>query len=432
MSTNDEAAMMASCRSTDHQGGVNNGASSTISLVVGANRQRFEVQEDIICSRCPFFLNAFTGNFIESKTKTFTFPDDDPDQFAELCKWLESNSLYDVQAKPTWIWLARTWLFGDKYHIDELQNEVIDAIHTKFAAHEEGVNISFEALDYVAETTFPRSPLRRIFADMLTNGISLQQLPSRLENIPTEFLQDMCLALKTTISQNGPTNTSLLTNPISTYYISSASCKATAMPKPVNPSEMLTSIHCDGPDCRHKTEPIRDILHFCSNHNLTLCDDCRHSHRGHRKKMISLTTGPYRSAITGERATIIDGQLNDHGFYCDGPDCCLKGEARASFERSEHWVLMSGDRYHCLQCYNIDYCSVCIRGPLKCKDEGHIFLRIRPTFARKVPLTEDVTIKAKRERAHKGLCWRCGDDGHGTKDCDAKKAVLGADVEVEE
>lgn len=407
--------------------------SSTVKLIVGPDQQLFEIQDDLLCSRCPFFLNAFSGNFIESKTKTFTFPDDDPARFSDLCEWLKNGSLKDIRADQTWIWLAKSWLFADKYHIDALQNEIIDAIHAKYAARRDGVNISYDTLEYVIENTSPLSALRRIFADMLTNGISLQQLPNRMESVPVEFLLDMCLALKTTLSRNGPTNTSLLTHPISTYYVSSSSCKATARPKTPDPSEAPAYIHCVGPECLEKDEPqpIRETLHICSNHNVTLCDDCRHTHRRHRKKMISLTSPPYRSAITGERATIIDGHMNDHGFYCDGPDCEGQGHGRESIDRSEHWAILSCDRYHCLDCDNIDYCTLCIRGPLKCKDDGHRMLRIRPTYARKIPLTEEVAITAKQERSQKGLCWRCGGE-HGTLNCQAKEPVVGPDVEVED
>ena len=155
---------------------------STIKLVVGPGEQTFEIREGLICSRCPFFFNAFSGSFLEAQTKVLTFPDDDPERFKELQAWLDNGTTPNPQR--SWIALCKIWLFADKYHIDHLQNLVIDALHSKFAAHEEGINISFETLDFVAENTFSRSPLRRLFADMLTNGISLQQLPSRMESIP--------------------------------------------------------------------------------------------------------------------------------------------------------------------------------------------------------------------------------------------------------
>ena len=415
------------------------GNGSIIKLIVGPNAHEIEVDEGLICSRCPFFLNALTGNFVESQTKTFTFPDDEPERFVDLCKWLETDCVQDcvenVQRDLTWIWLAKTWLFGEKYHIDYLQNAIIDAIHTKYAAHEEGINISFETLDFVAERTFPRSPLRGIFADMLVNGMSLEQLPSRLDSIPYEFLQDMCLALKTASCRNGPTNVSLLTNPISAYYTSSSSAKATAMPKSTGPpEEFTTDLYCHGRDCIGKEDapPIIGTLHFCSSHNITLCDACRGTHRGHRKKMITIISKPYTTPITGPQTTIIDGQQNDSGFYCDGPLCDPDGSIRESFSfSSEHWALMSGDRYHCLQCENIDYCTLCMRGELTCKTLGHSMLRIRPTFSKKVPLTERIGIKVRQERTAEGACWRCGEKEHETKFCEASKPVLGDDVAVE-
>jgi hypothetical protein len=290
---------------------------STIQLVVGAEKQIFTFDEHLICSRCPFFYNAFSGNFLEAQTKLLNFPDDDPARFGELHAWLHNEGV--PSSSETWLGLSETWFFGEKYHIDELQNAVVDALYAKFAAHDTGINIAFDTLDYIAEHTYPRSPLRLLFSDMLANGTSLIQLPERLDNIPQEFVNNMCISYATRTSRNGPSNISLLSSPISTYYSSSAACKATAMPKPVNQGDAPTGIFCEGDYHERKDplQPIRETLHICTTHNVTLCSECRYDRRGHRKKMMTLISDPYRDAVTG-RMTIIDAQVNDSGFYCDG------------------------------------------------------------------------------------------------------------------
>ncbi|KAK5166688.1 uncharacterized protein LTR77_008232 [Saxophila tyrrhenica] len=361
-----------------------------IKLIVGPQRQVFEFQEDLICNKCPFFYNAFCGNFLEAKTKQLELPDDDPERFQELDSWLQQDVIDDTQS---WLALSRTWLFADKYHIDELQNAIVDALYRKYTAHNTGINIAFETLDYIAEHTYKRSPLRLLFADMLVNGTSLQQIPDRADNIPHEFMQEMWLSLKSYIARNGPANTSLLTNPIHSYYVSSAAAKATAMPKPVDPADAPTDIFCQSWRCEDSL-PIRDTLYMCTNHNVTLCRRCRDSHRGHRKKMMTLTTAPYRDAATGEM-TIIDAQINDSGFYCDGPKCDTR-----EFELGlPDYALMSGDR---------------------------------SSFARKTWKTECVSIPEKQRRLAAKLCLRCAGDDHLTDACEAKEAVLDAEVEVEE
>lgn len=400
---------------------------SYIQLIVGAEQVSFEIVEELICNRCPFFYNAFAGNFLEAQTKRITFPDDEPERFGELQAWLQEDSIPD--SGYSWLSLSKIWLFAEKYHIDELQNTVVDALYAKYAAHDNGIHIAFETLDYVAEHTFARSLLRQLFSDMLTNGISLDQLPSRLENIPYEFMQDMCLAYASRAARNGPANVSLLSTPIASYYSSSAACKATAVPKVINPADVPTEIYCEGDACQRmeNPEPIRNLLHICTNHNVKLCHNCRHSHHGHRKKMMSLMTVPYRDTVTGGM-TIIDAQMNDSGFYCDGPKC----DTRLHDLGLPHWALMSGDRYHCLECPNVDFCSICVRGELTCKDEGHAMLRIRPTFARTTFMTERVPIKERQRRLESGLCLRCASGEHGTESCEAKDPVLVADVAVEE
>ena len=59
-------------------------------------------------------------------------------------------------------------------------------------------------------------------------------------------------------------------------------------------------------------------------------------------------------------------------------------------------------------------------------------LRIRPTFAKKVPGTEAITIRQRQERVAKGVCWRCASKEHGTDECDAKEADVADDVEMED
>jgi hypothetical protein len=184
---------------------------------------------------------------------------------------------------------------------------------------------------------------------MLTNGISLQQLASRLDQIPAEFLQDMVLALKRTVSLNGPTNISLLTNPIASYYSPTPDAwKANARPATPPPvQEIPSNVYCDGIPCRNKQpqESIKGVMHICTNHNLKLCQLCQYMHhgpRGHRKKLFTFTTGPYRDAVTGD-SLIVDGHVNDSGFYCDGPKCSPE-RPRLTHET---WALMNGDRYHC-------------------------------------------------------------------------------------
>jgi hypothetical protein len=315
---------------------------SVVKLIVGQEQRVFELDQQLICTYCPFFSNAFSGSFLEAQTKTLTFPDDTPERFQELTKWLAGEQV--PNSEQSWKALSVMWLFADKYHIDHLQNAVVDSLYQKFAARVEGINISFETLDFVAENTSqtPNSPLRRIFAEMLTNGISLQQLPKRMDQIPLEFLQDVLLERTRQVSMNGPTNISLLTSPITSFYSSSTNCKTNARPPtPPHVSTQSSDIYCDGWACRQKNpqEPIRGLMHICTNHNLKLCHDCRHSHHGHRKKMLTFTTAPYRSAITGD-SLVIDGHINDSGFYCDGPKCD-PGNKKLTHDI---WALMSGDR----------------------------------------------------------------------------------------
>ena len=96
------------------------------------------------------------------------------------------------------------------------------------------------------------------------------------------------------------------------------------------------------------------------------------------------------------------------------------------------WALMGGDRYHCLDCENVDYCTVCVRGELSCKASGHTMLRIRPSYSRKTWLTESIPLKQRQQRLDDKVCLRCASDEHKTPECDAKEPVVEPDIEAEE
>lgn len=193
-------------------------------------------------------------------------------------------------------------------------------------------------------------------------------------------------------------------------------------------SEQATPFYCASGSCKREGRPISDAMYICTHHQLKLCEDCGLRRRsGHRLKLVSLTTPAYRDNITGPHLNVIDGHINDGGFYCDGPRCD-PGQNQQTHTTN---TLMSGDRYHCLDCSNVDFCTLCIREKLKCKEEGHFMLRIRPQCAKRNAL-RDVSIPVRQERAKEGLCWRCGSAEHGSEKCEeAMKGSVG-DVEVED
>ena len=131
--------------------------------------------------------------------------------------------------------------FADKYHIDELQNDVVNTLHAKYVAHEEGIDICFETLEFIVEHARPQSLLRRLFVDMLIKGISIDQFPHRVDQIPTEFLRDMYLVLKARATKGDYTGIFPLENPLSTYYASGSACETTIMPQP--PLKIPTEIY---------------------------------------------------------------------------------------------------------------------------------------------------------------------------------------------
>lgn len=98
-------------------------------VLVGPEKQCFEIHKALICSRSDFFKAAFTGNFKEADG-TLTLPEDDPATFKHFVHWIYTDSLrglyYSETVNPTM-----------KELTDKVRSEVIsqNLLHVEELSH---------------------------------------------------------------------------------------------------------------------------------------------------------------------------------------------------------------------------------------------------------------------------------------------------------
>ncbi|TIA16451.1 hypothetical protein D6C81_05943 [Aureobasidium pullulans] len=174
----------------------------TVTVVVGTEEDSFVVHKGLLCFYSDFFRAAFNGSFEEATERKIKLPDVDIDTFENFQLWLYSRTLLDTEDSAnesghatylTFTALAKLWIFGDKYLIPLLQNNVIGAMHDK---NEKETRSPVLVVKMAYTETLPGSCLRRAVIDILVHKANLDGLvhsmngPTYLKWWTTEALAD--------------------------------------------------------------------------------------------------------------------------------------------------------------------------------------------------------------------------------------------------
>lgn len=176
-------------------------------MIVGTEEETFVLHKGLLCFYSDFFRAAFNGPFQEATEGKINLSDIDIETFEDFQVWLYSRILRNPEGPAnkyghapwrTYAALARLWIFGDKYLIPLLQNDVIDAMHDKMSVE----NISPLFIVKTAyDETLPGSCLRRAVVDMLVHRTKLNGQPessiesSNLKHWTTEALADAMVVM---------------------------------------------------------------------------------------------------------------------------------------------------------------------------------------------------------------------------------------------
>ncbi|THZ08703.1 hypothetical protein D6C91_10074 [Aureobasidium pullulans] len=152
----------------------------TVKILVGPEKEAYSVHKELLCFYSDFFRAAFNGSFKEAIESQIELPDAEISIFEAFQTWLYARTLLnaeDPMDKPDRPFyhshpiLAKLWIFGDKYQIPLLQNNVIDTMHEKVEKDKLAPSTCV-ALAY--ENTLPGSCLRRAVVDIVAHRALLE------------------------------------------------------------------------------------------------------------------------------------------------------------------------------------------------------------------------------------------------------------------
>ncbi|KAI9646439.1 hypothetical protein NHQ30_004431 [Ciborinia camelliae] len=105
-----------------------------VRIEVGGSYQKavFNIHQDILCNKIPFFDKMFNGEFLEGTTKRAEFPEDDVDSFKLLLGWVYNGAIEPHESlefpfcNTSSIPLLELFILAEKYDITQLVDDCMD------------------------------------------------------------------------------------------------------------------------------------------------------------------------------------------------------------------------------------------------------------------------------------------------------------------
>ncbi|KAI4729861.1 hypothetical protein E4T49_02313 [Aureobasidium sp. EXF-10728] len=171
----------------------------TVTLVIGKERKTYTLHKDLLCFYSDYFRTAFNGSFREALERKIELPDVEITLFEESQVWLYTRNLPDFASICSYFaFLVEMWIFGGRYQIPLLQNQVMDKMLT-----ESNKSSSFapSVVRRVYAKTLVGSPLRKACIEIVACTMQLEHesgvfmSPGHDKFWTSESLTDLVLAL---------------------------------------------------------------------------------------------------------------------------------------------------------------------------------------------------------------------------------------------
>lgn len=156
----------------------------TVTLIVGKNRESFNVHLDLLCDTSSFFKAAFLGDFKESSEKTMLLLECDESIFELFVDWLhyrhfemlpkveyidndnEDEDDNDDEGDKRFLQAFQFFVIADKYEVSKLKSLVVETLFVDGRPTElRATGPSIESIAYAYEHTTQESGLRKLLAD---------------------------------------------------------------------------------------------------------------------------------------------------------------------------------------------------------------------------------------------------------------------------
>lgn len=142
-----------------------------VKFEVGDTQSTFHVHLDHLCAASSYFTAAFTKDFLEAQGNFMKLPEDDPDIFELLVRWLYTKELAvpvtdtKEDCNEHYLQLCKLYVSADKYRILALKNYIVDyffMLKLKLASHPLYNAPQMNVVYYVYKNTTGSCALRKL------------------------------------------------------------------------------------------------------------------------------------------------------------------------------------------------------------------------------------------------------------------------------
>ena len=151
-----------------------------VTVLVGAKRAKFTINEELLTSHSDFFRAALTGRFKEAESKSITLKDDDIRIFKFFVHWLRHQRFPDKHdAEPLYKkWtssvdgetmtdnLIRLYVLADKYQVLELKIKIMTMLFNHVFDGDCDVFPDDLIVQFAYKNLPPNSPLCQFLVDV--------------------------------------------------------------------------------------------------------------------------------------------------------------------------------------------------------------------------------------------------------------------------
>lgn len=164
--------------------------------MVGTEEKEFIAHKDNICAKSRFFASACSKAWKEGAEKRVPLHDTEPDVFAVYLHWVYTGELdtsfmpepSDAALTPSYLNLAKAWVFADLVGDDELCNAVMDT--TIHRSTERLNRVAVDSLRFICANASAESALRRFHCDIAMARSTGEYMQSLGPDVLPEFVLD--------------------------------------------------------------------------------------------------------------------------------------------------------------------------------------------------------------------------------------------------
>jgi len=141
--------------------------SLTVRVLVGDDEKEFIVRQCLLTRTFEFFKAACSKRWKEGQERVIRLPDQELSTWTPYLHWVFREELWSANDTEVEAWhhLIHSWITGDQYGDQHLQNEAIDGLESQYLT--DYYLPEPELVRHVWDHTVPNSPLRLFFLDAL-------------------------------------------------------------------------------------------------------------------------------------------------------------------------------------------------------------------------------------------------------------------------